>query len=123
MSPADILDKYAEPVAALGYSLRDMVMETLPGCNEEIDIPGNLLGYGFGKGYKNTICTIIASKTMMKLGLNRGSELPDPHKLLKGTGKVHKYIEIKRQADIDDPAVKQMLIAAVDAWKARTDKK
>ena len=119
MSAAVIFDKYTQPVADLGYALQQFVQQNLPGAIEEIDISANMVAYGFGKGYKNMVCTIIASKTMMKLGLYKGAELTDPEGLLKGAGKAHKHIEIRTPEDIERPGVKALLLAAKQAWATR----
>lgn len=119
---ASIFDKYTEPIAALGYATRAYVLQRLPGATEEVDVPGNLLGYGYGPGYKNMVCTIIASKSMMKIGLYKGTELPDPTGLLKGTGKLHKYIEIKTEADLQNPAVAALLAEGLKAYEVRATK-
>ncbi len=122
MGAALIFDKYPATIAALGYATQAFVLSQLPGATEEVDIPANLLGYGYGPGYKNMVCTIIASKTMMKIGLYKGTELPDPAGLLKGTGKVHKYIEIKMEVDLLNPAVAELLAEGLKAYKARAEK-
>lgn len=118
----DIFDKYTTPIAALGYATRAFVLSRLPDVTEEVDIAANMLGYGYGPGYKHMVCTIIASKTMMKIGLYKGTELPDPAGLLKGTGKVHKYIEIKTAADLQNPAVAALLAEGLKAYKIRAAK-
>lgn len=38
------------------------------------------------------VATLILSRGGVKLGLARGSELPDPKHLLAGSGKVHRHI-------------------------------
>ncbi len=118
MDVASLFDKYTAPVAALGYATREFVLSQLQEVTEEVDVSANMLGYGYGPGYKNMVCTIIASKTMMKIGLYKGTELPDPTGLLKGTGKVHKYIEIKTTADLHPPAV-AALLEGLKAYKVR----
>ena len=122
MGAALIFDKYPALIAALGYATQAFVLSQLPGATEDVDIPANLLGYGYGPGYKNMVCTIIASKTMMKIGLYKGTELPDPAGLLKGTGKVHKYVEIKTETDLHNPAVAALLAEGLKAYKARAEK-
>lgn len=121
-TPDAIFCRYDTAIAELGYAAREYLLRELPGIKEEVDIPANLLGYSYGPGYKNLICTLIASKKMMKIGLNRGAELPDPAGLLKGTGKVHKYVEVRAAEDLARPELKQLLAATVAAWKERSGK-
>jgi hypothetical protein len=55
----------------------------------------------------------------VKLGLVGGA-LSDPHGLLEGRGKVHRYIALKTAADLDKAGVRQLVQAARAAWQART---
>ena len=43
-------------------------------------------------GLSGNVCTLILSKSGVKLGLVHGSELADPNGLLEGSGKVHRNI-------------------------------
>jgi len=59
---------------------------------------------------------------MMKIGLYKGTKLPDHTGLLKGRGKVHKYIDIKTTADLQNPAISALLAEGLKAYKLRTAK-
>ena len=114
MNPLDtILSKYDSKISGLGYELRDFLLSELKGIAEMPDVPANIIGYGFGTGYKDVICTIIPSKKGIKLGFYKGSELHDPENLLTGSGKVHKYVEIKSSPDLQNLALKKLLDEAV----------
>ncbi len=65
------------------------------------------------------ICTIIPSKKGIKLGFYKGSGLPDPAGLLTGSGKVHRYVEIKSEASLKDKALKNLMTEALKAYKQR----
>ena len=114
-----ILSKYEDKISVLGFRLREFLLKELSGIIEYPDAPANIIGYGFGPGYKDLICTIIPSKKGIKLGFYKGSELPDPEKLLTGTGKVHKYVEIKSENDISNPDLKKLLMNALKAYGKR----
>ena len=115
----EMLLKYDGPISSLGLQLREFLISQLDGCTEIPDLPANIIAYGYGTGYSDTLCTIIPSKKGIKLGLYRGSELPDPEKMLTGSGKVHRYVDIKSQDDIRSRALKQLLKEAIKAWKSR----
>lgn len=115
----EILLKYDESISALGFQLREFILSHLEGCKETPDLPANMIAYSYGTGYVDTLCTIIPSKKGIKLGFYKGSELPDPKRLLKGSGKVHRYVEIKSEVDIRDPALKQLMKESIKAWKFR----
>ena len=118
-TPDTILSKYTEEVSTLAYELRDFLLSELKGIIEIPDVSANMTAYGYGPGYKDMICTIIPSKKGIKLGFYKGSELPDPEKLLTGSGKVHKYVEIKTAADIKNPALKKLINEALKAYHIR----
>jgi len=113
---------YDDKVSGLAIPLRDFLLKKLPDIQEQLDKPARIIGYGYGPKYSDTICVIIPSKKGLKLGFNKGSELPDPMKLLTGTGKVHKYAEIKSAKDIDSSALKKLLLNALKAYKLRSKK-
>lgn len=114
-----ILSKYENKISELGLQLREFILSNLKNISEQPDAAANIIGYNFGTGYKDLICTIMPSKRGLKLGFYKGSELPDPQKLLTGSGKVHKFVEIKSAHDISSPALKRLLTEAVNAWRAR----
>ena len=114
-----IFMKYDAPVRDLALVLREFLLKQLKGVTEQVDVPANMVAYGYGPGYKDMICTMIPSKKGVKLGFYKGSELPDPAKLLAGSGKLHKYVEIKSGADVKSPALKALLSEALKAYKER----
>jgi hypothetical protein len=40
-------------------------------------------------------------------------ELPDPKKILEGTGKLHRHVKLKSEADLGNAALKNLLKAAL----------
>jgi hypothetical protein len=119
MTVTDILSRYNEKTATLASQLRDFLQAELKDITELPDNSINIIGYGYGTGYKDTICTILLSKKGVKLGFYKGSELPDPKKLLTGTGKVHRFVEIKTEQDIKNPALEKLLADALNAYQKR----
>ena len=115
----DILSRFDEKTAKLALQLRKFLFKEFKDILEIPDNSANIIGYGYGTGYKDLICTILLSKQGVKLGFNKGSELPDPQKLLTGTGKVHRFVEIKTEQDIKDPALKKLLTEALKAYQLR----
>jgi len=115
----DILLQYPTTVFSLGMQLRDHLISALPNIIEMPDASANIVGYGYGFGYQDLICTIIPSKKGIKLGFYKGSKLPDPDQLLTGAGKVHKYVEIKTPDLITGAPLNALISAAVAAYKQR----
>ena len=119
-SPVDkLIARYPPGVQALAKTARQLIKRQLPRVTESADPKIGLLGYGYGPGYKGTVCTLLLSKSGVKIGLVRGSELDDPHGLLEGAGKVHRSVAVKSAADLDRPGVADLIAATYAAWKAR----
>lgn len=91
----DFISTYPDEVVENAYLVREMILGTIYHIDEEIDVTGRIIGYTLGHGYKNTLCTIIPSQKSLKLGFLNGSQLIDPECILEGSGKVHRYAEIK----------------------------
>jgi hypothetical protein len=85
---------------------------TLSGCRE-------LLKSEPTRPSRGMVCTLILSKSGVKLGLVRGVELADPKGLLEGSGKVHKYVQLRKASDLNRPGVKGLVKAAHAAWQQR----
>jgi hypothetical protein len=114
-----LIARYPPGVQDIIARARALLVASLPGIEETVDEPARLLGYGYGPGYKGMIATLIPSKTEVKLGLFRGSELPDPDGLLQGSGKVHRHVRLRSAADIEQPALARLLKAALAAFRER----
>jgi len=114
-----ILSKYGKNISGTGLELRDFLLQHLAGVTEQPDESAGIIGFNYGAGYKGLICIIIPSKKGIKLGFYKGSQLPDPHQLLKGSGKVHRYVEINSRQAIHTPALSELLSRAVIAYKKR----
>ena len=116
----ELVGGYPSNVQALARDARELVLELLPGADETVDNSARIIGYGYGPGYKGMICTLILSKSGVKLGLARGAELADPKQLLEGAGKVHRYVRVETASDLKKPGLKQLMKAALSAWQKRT---
>ena len=103
---------YPANVADLATALRDFVRSAIPDASETLDEQGRVVGYAVGSGYAGLVCTIIPSKTGVKLGVVRGADLPDPRGLLEGSGKRHRYVQMTQPSDLDRPGLADLLAAA-----------
>jgi len=115
----NFLSAYDEQVMTNAMKLRELLLKKLPGIIEEIDLPARMIGYSYGRKYTELICVIIPSKKGLKLGFNRGTELPDPDHLLEGTGKISRYVVIKEKPQISSVALKNLIGSALTAYKKR----
>ena len=120
MTIDELLAGYPEQVRTTTEAARTLLQNALPNIEERVDESAKLIGFSYGPGYKGVVCTLILSKTGVKLGVFRGAELPDPRNLMAGEGKVHRHVQLRNPADVDMPGLKPLLKAALAAWKART---
>jgi len=118
----DICLQYPEKVSELAFLTRAFLFKHLPNVAEITDDTANFIGYGFGSRYKDILVTMIFSKKGLKLGFNKGASFPDPDKLLKGSGKVHKYAELRSADDLSNPALLKLLNEALRAYREQNNK-
>jgi hypothetical protein len=112
--------QYDENIFRRALKLRDVVLKNLPLVEEQLDIPARMVAYSYGKKYDDLVCVIIPSKKGLKLGFNRGVELPDPDKMLEGTGKLSRYVVIGSDELVFSKKIKQLLQSALSAYKKRS---
>ncbi|MDP9178061.1 MAG: DUF1801 domain-containing protein [Gemmatimonadota bacterium] len=109
---ADFLGEYPPAVCDAALSLRSLIRSTIPDAQEMLDRSGRVVGYGFGSGYADLVCTIIPSKAGLKLGIAGGAGLPDPRHLLEGDGKRHRYVQFRNKSEVSRGGIKDLIRAA-----------
>ena len=112
---ASFLDRCPDEFCDLVLELRRFVLKSAPGVAEAIKF--NVLTYfkpdqPFGSIGGN-VCMISAHDDGVRLSFIHGAALPDPHGLLRGTAKSKRYVELRRPADLQQTALKNLLRAAV----------
>jgi len=58
------------------------------------------------------LCCFMVGKEHVTFAFMRGAALPDPEKLLEGTGKGVRHVKLRRVADVKRPGVKRLLAEA-----------
>lgn len=115
----DLLEPYSPETQKLALATRALIFKVIPKTIEVVDTKARVIGYGFGTKYVDMICSLMPTKAGVTLGIAWGTELPDPQKLLEGTGKVHRHVKLQTKSDLDDPAVKALLKAGIAHWKTK----
>ncbi len=113
---AEFLQPYSPQVQELYHALRAKLRTKLPDACEVLWNATNVVGSEFtwtGKGKDGFIHLPIYTKHV-NLGFNQGAELQDPHKLLKGSGAKIRHIQIKSEAEFDDPRVQDLIDQAIN---------
>ena len=115
----EFLASYPAAVTDIALSLRSLITKAIPEAEEVVDQSGRVIGYNVGAGYAGLVCTIIPSKSGVKLGLVGGAGLADPHHLMEGSGKRHKYVQFNAKSDLERPGVRDLIVTAKAAAASR----
>jgi len=95
--------------------LRQYVLESCSDSNELLYHTHALTAaFSISDKLSDAFCMLPIYTEHMNLGFNKGTLLPDPHKLLKGTGKLIRHVPITSTADYRNPKVKALLEASID---------
>ena len=100
----DLLSARRPSTAPLALALRDMVVREAPDAEELIySVYAVVDVFTFTGRQKDAFCHIAAYEKHVNLGFNSGTELPDTHHLLSGTGKRIRHIRIGSDGDLKLP--------------------
>jgi len=114
-----LLRSYPEDVQRLVCEAMKTLREWLPNTGEGVDASARMVAYRYGPGYKGMVCTLILSKSGIKLGLVGGAALADPCGLLAGTGKVHRHVQLRTVRDLQQAGLRQLVLGASAACRKR----
>ena len=110
-----VLNGSSSQVREIAERLRALIVEVYP---EVVEVPWpkqKIAGYGVGpKKMSEHFCYIGAFKAHVNLGFYYGAVLPDPEGLMEGTGKNLRHIKITSVEAADQPAVRDLLEAALE---------
>jgi hypothetical protein len=110
------LAPYDPHVSQLALALREVVLEEAPEAIESISKGyAVVVAFSFtGKPLKDGFCHIVTYSSYVNLGFNRGALLPDPNRVLAGTGKLIRHVRIRNQNDLDRLPIRRYLQAAIE---------
>jgi hypothetical protein len=111
----EFLAAYDPAVARLYLEARKVVLEAASDANELIYDAYNAVttAYSFTERLAEAFCHVAAYRAYVNLGFNRGARLPDPERILVGKGARIRHVRISSPADLENPAVRTLLRAAV----------
>lgn len=119
MSPEEQLDgfiaKYSPAVAAQARDALERLRARLPGAAELVYDNYNALAIGWGPSDRasEVVLSIALFPRWVSLFFMHGADLPDPHRLLKGSGRQVRHIVLASSHTLDQPAVQELIAAAV----------
>jgi hypothetical protein len=109
------LDKYTPAIATLARACLAKMRTRLPGAVQLVYDNYNALVIGFGPSERasEAIFSIALYPRWVTLFFLQGARLPDPKHLLKGSGKVVRRIVLASAADLDQPAIQDLMATAL----------
>jgi hypothetical protein len=97
----------------LAEAARALIRDVYPAIVEVPWPKQRVIGYGVGpRKMSEHFCYISVSRNHINLGFMYGAELPDPEKLLEGSGKLLRHVRITELDQLSNPALRQLLITA-----------
>ena len=110
----NFLALYNPEIQSLVNQLRGLILGVFPQALEQVDPPSKIIAYGFDRTYKGLVCAIAPQRGYVNLMFSLGAQLHDPAHLLEGTGKRARHVKIRVVSDIENPAVRALLLDALD---------
>jgi len=117
------LDKFTPTVATLARACLATMRTRLPGAVQIVYDNYNALAIGFGPSERasEAIFSIVLYPRWVTLFFLQGAGLPDPKQLLKGKGKIVRHIVLVSAADLDQPAIQDLMAKALRRAEAGID--
>jgi hypothetical protein len=114
------IGKFGSEHQALIHQVRKALRRRLPAANELVYDNYNffVIGYCTTERPSDCIVSIAAGASGVGLSFYRGASLPDPHKLLLGSGTQNRFIRLDSARVLADPHVQALIAAA--AGQAKT---
>ena len=108
-----VVEQFPPDIAKVATRARKLVLDLLPEAYEVVWTVQKNVGYGTGpKKQTEHFCWISPAKAHVTFGFNYGAELPDPGKLLEGTGKLFRHVKLASLADVERSEVRALVEAA-----------
>ena len=116
---ASFLAKYTPAIAAHAEAIRNHMRKLYPTALELVYDNYNALAIGYCPAEKTSeaIFSIALYPNWVSLFFLQARGLPDPDKVLKGSGSVVKHLVIESLETLQDPAVKALMHEAVTRAK------
>ena len=102
-------------VAQLALALRELVLREAPEAEELLySVYAEVIVFKLPKVKGGAFCYVAAYSRHVNLGFYRGAELPDAHRVLKGTGKKMRHISFHSADDLAHGYLRTYIRAAIE---------
>lgn len=97
----------AGELEGVARAVRRLVKKAVKGVEEYVN-PWKIPSFDS----RGPMCCFMIGKKHVTFAFLRGAALPDPEKLLEGTGKGVRHVKLRSVADVQKPGVKKLVEAA-----------
>jgi hypothetical protein len=117
---AEFIAKFSPEMGKLIRATRAKMRAFIPQALELVYDNYNFFVIGYGPNEKagDAIFSLAAQAKGVNLCFLQGAKLPDPYKLLRGSGNVVRNIRLESADAIDDPKVRQLMESALKRAKS-----
>jgi hypothetical protein len=117
---AEFIAKFTPEMSGLIRAARAKMRGFMPQALELVYDNYNFFVIGYGPTEKagDAIFSLAAQAKGLSLCFLQGARLPDPHKLLRGSGNVVRNIRLESADVLDDPKVRQLIDVALNRAKS-----
>jgi hypothetical protein len=107
--------KFEPATAKLIRSVRRELRKRLPTATELVYDNYNffVIGYCASERPSDCMVSLAAAANGVGLAFYHGADLPDPHKILSGSGSQNRFVRLPSVKTLDEPAVIELIRAAV----------
>src|SRR5947209_11521727 len=117
------MTKYSAEVAELGRAAYGKLRALIPSATVLVYDNYNALAIGFGPGERasEAILSVVLYPRWVSLFFLQGAKLPDPGRLLTGSGKQARHRVLPDADELDRPEVRALIATALDRAKVPID--
>ena len=108
------IGKFEPKHQALIRAVRKILRKRLPTAKELVWDNYNffVIGYSATERPSDSIVQIAAAANGVGLAFYHGADLPDPHKILQGSGTQNRFVRVESSETLNRPEVKALIDAA-----------
>ena len=111
----ELLANCSPGVTQLALALRELVITEAPEAEELLySVYAEVIVFKLPGRKRGAFCYVAAYARHVNLGFYRGAELPDPHRVLKGTGKKMRHIRFDSPEDLRHSYLRTFILSAIE---------
>ena len=115
----DLLHATGEPLRPVLTALRGVVRDVHPETCEVVRLGDRAANYGVGpRKMLDGYAYLMPQRAWVNLGFYQGVALPDPERLLDGTGAKMRHVKVRSLDDARRPALRALVAAALAERRA-----